>query len=139
MNTLQIATNGLLSFSLLGVASDGYLGVSDKKLDYLSISGKRSSLWQRRQDALAALKKDLWYLYQDENEPEVKTTLNEVINDDFSKLEELIKLLTQHLAEKQLIAAKASREEYVNALLAAQKMKKIVRQQKEDKIFILLF
>lgn len=137
MNTLQIATNGLLSFSLLGVASDGYLG--DKKLDYLSISGKRSSLWQRRQDALAALKKDLWYLYQDENEPEVKTTLNEVINDDFSKLEELIKLLTQHLAERQRIAAKASREEYVNALLAAQKMKKIVRQQKEDKIFILLF
>lgn len=138
MNTLQIATNGLLSFSLLGVASDGYLGVSSKG-DYLSISGKRSSLWQRRQDALAALKKDLWYLYQDENEPEVKTTLNEVINDDFSKLEELIKLLTQHLAEKQRVAAKASREEYVNALLAAQKMKKIVRQQKEDKIFILLF
>ena len=139
MIPLQVATNGLLSFTLLGVASDGYLGVPVVVTDYINFSNKRASKKQLKQSALEALKKELWYLYQDENEVEVKEALRPVINDDFSEIEALIALLQQRIARQKEITEKASREEYRDALLAAQRIKTIVRQKNEDKIFVLLF
>lgn len=145
MTSLQVATNGLLSFSVLGVASDGYISITivppepPPSVDYLSLTNRRVPVAQRRKAAIDALKKELWYLYQDENEEEVKETLNLVINDKFGAIDELITLLNQRMAEKQELAVKASISEYRDALLSARKIKKLVRQKKEDDSFAILF
>lgn len=100
--------------------------------------GRGLSPWQLRQNRLEALKKELWYLYQDENDAELKEALLDVVQDD-TNLDELLKLLREQLTVVRNLYDKAQQEQYQKAFEAAQEIKKAkVKQRNEEEVAAML-
>jgi len=109
----------------------------------LKPGGRGLSPWQLKQQQLEALKKELWYLYQDENDEEVKEALLEVVRDDTPDVNDLDTLLT--VLKKQLtfvknLYDKAQQEQYQKAFEAAEQIKvQAVKKKRDEEAIMLLF
>ena len=105
----------------------------------LKPGGKGLSVWQQRQNRLEALKKDLWYLYQDENDEEIKEAILDVVQNNDNP-DELLTLLKQQLSIVKQLYDKAQQEQYQKAFEAAQEIKKAkIKQRNEEAAVMLLF
>lgn len=111
---------------------------SDASLRYsgeaqiLKPGGKGLSPWQLRQNRLEALKKELWYLYQDENDEELKEAILEVVRDE-TNLDDLLILLRQQLTLVKNLYDKAQQEQYQKAFEAAEEIKQVKARQKKQR------
>jgi len=105
--------------------------------------GRGLSPWQLRQQRLEALKNELWYLYQDENDEEVKEALLEVVRDDKPNeedLDTLLSVLRKQLTFVKNLYDKAQQESYQKAFEAAEEIKKqTVKKKRDEEAIMLLF
>lgn len=133
-NKLLETTPGqfFLSFASAGLQYSG-------DAQTLRPGGRGLSPWQMRQNRLQALKNELWYLYQDENDEELKEAILDVVRDD-TNIDELLGLLRQQLTLVKSLYNKAQQEQYQKAYESAQEIKKAkVKQRNEDAAVMLLF
>lgn len=109
----------------------------------LKPGGRGLSPWQLRQQRLEALKNELWYLYQDENDEEVKEALLEVVRDDKPNeedLDTLLSVLRKQLTFVKSLYDKAQQEQYQKAFEAAEEIKKqTVKKKRDEEAIMLLF
>lgn len=98
----------------------------------LKPGGKGLSVWQQRQNRLEALKNELWYLYQDENDEEIKEAILDVVQNN-DNLDELLTLLKQQLSIVKQLYDKAQQEQYQKAFEAAQEIQAVKAKQKKQR------